>query len=285
MNNPLLSVLMTAYNREKYIAEAIESVLNSTFKDFELIIVDDASTDNTVSIASAYAAKDSRIKVYVNEKNLGDYPNRNRAATLAKGEYLKYVDSDDKILKDGLERCIYAMNRFPEAGMGIRYNAKDADPFLMYPEQAIYQHFFEKPFLGIGPGGTILRRDFFEKIGQYPIKYGPANDMYFNLKAVSEAPILLLPFKFYFYRLHVGQEINNKYTYLFQNYNYLKDALYELNLPLSVSQKKWLMNKNRRRFLVNLLGDLLTHRDISRSFKAIQKTNFGFFDLIKAIVH
>ena len=83
---PLVSVLMTAYNREKYIAEAIESVLASTYTFFELIIVDDCSTDNTVLIAKSYQERDPRIKLFVNKQNLGDYPNRNVAASFASGE-------------------------------------------------------------------------------------------------------------------------------------------------------------------------------------------------------
>ena len=66
-DSPLVSVLMTAYNREKYIAEAIESVLASTYTNFELIIVDDCSTDKTVEIAKSYEVKDNRIKVYIND--------------------------------------------------------------------------------------------------------------------------------------------------------------------------------------------------------------------------
>ena len=92
---PLVSILMTSYNREKYIHEAIESVLASTYKNFELIIVDDGSTDSTLQIAYAYAKKNERIRVYNNEKNLGDYPNRNKAASYASGEYMMFVDSDE----------------------------------------------------------------------------------------------------------------------------------------------------------------------------------------------
>src|SRR5258708_31839495 len=114
-NAPLVSVLMTAYNREKYIAEAIESVRNSTYANWELIIVDDLSKDNTVAIAKQYEAKDSRIKVYVNEQNLGDYPNRNQAATYARGKYLKYVDADDQLYPHGLQVVVSYMERFPEA--------------------------------------------------------------------------------------------------------------------------------------------------------------------------
>ena len=86
MGLPLVSILMTCYNREKYIGEAIESVLASSYTNLELIIVDDHSSDNTVGIARAYAAKDSRVNVYVNELNLGDYPNRNKAWPLTQTE-------------------------------------------------------------------------------------------------------------------------------------------------------------------------------------------------------
>ena len=79
MNRPLVSILTTVFNREKYIAACIESVLNSSYHNWEMIIVDDQSKDKSVEIAKRYAAKEDRIKVYVNEKNLGDYANRNQA--------------------------------------------------------------------------------------------------------------------------------------------------------------------------------------------------------------
>jgi len=88
-NEPLVSVLMTTYNRSKYLSMAVESVMASTYQNWELLIVDDQSTDNCVEIAQAFAAKDPRIKSIVNEKNIGDYPNRNMAASLAKGKYIK----------------------------------------------------------------------------------------------------------------------------------------------------------------------------------------------------
>ena len=89
-----MSVLMTAYNREKYIGEAIESVLASSYTNFELLIVDDGSKDNTITIAQSFEQKDSRIKVYINKKNLGDYPNRNYAASLATGKYIMSAHLD-----------------------------------------------------------------------------------------------------------------------------------------------------------------------------------------------
>ena len=71
-------------------------MLASSYQDWELIIVDDVSTDTSAAIAKSYEKKDARIKVYVNEQtNLGDYPNRNKAASYAKGKYIKYLDADD----------------------------------------------------------------------------------------------------------------------------------------------------------------------------------------------
>src|SRR5258708_2657866 len=109
MTRPLVSVLTTAYNREKYLAECIESVLASTFRDYEHIIVDDQSTDRTYEIALTYAKKDSRIRVYRNEKNLGDYPNRNCAASYATGKYIKYIDADDYVYPHGLAVIVRMM--------------------------------------------------------------------------------------------------------------------------------------------------------------------------------
>src|SRR5579862_5201402 len=114
---PLVSVLMTAYNREEFIAKAIQSILDSTYSNFELIVVDDCSTDSTIRIAKEYETKDKRIRVFLNEKNLGDYPNRNKAASYASGKYLKYVDSDDIIYPFGLAMMVNRMEAFPEAAI------------------------------------------------------------------------------------------------------------------------------------------------------------------------
>ena len=282
---PLLSVLMTSYNRENFIAEAIESVLSSTFANFELIIVDDCSKDKTVSIANSYAVNDGRIKVYENETNLGDYTNRNKAASYASGEYIMYVDSDDKILADGFERCLDVMQQYPDAVFGMLMLGEWLSSYYLSPEESIHQHFFKKPILYIGPGGTILKRSFFEKIGKYPEKYGPANDMYFNLKAAAAGGVLLLPFTFNYYRIHEGQELNNKYSYLYNNFNYLRDALQELNLPLTERQKNWLMNKNRRRFLVNFFNYCLKTKNLQKAFAARKLAAFGLTDVLKALVH
>lgn len=100
-----ISVVMPAYNVEKYIAQAIESVMAQTFSDWELIIVDDASSDNTLSIAHSYQEKDSRIKVYTSDKNAGSPGQvRRKAISMAEGEWILALDSDDYLDCDTLEK-------------------------------------------------------------------------------------------------------------------------------------------------------------------------------------
>ena len=91
---PLLSVLMPVYNVEQYVAEAIESILNQTFNNFELIIIDDGSTDASRVIASEYAKKDHRIRFYSRE-NRGIVKTRNELLLLAQGKYFAIMDGDD----------------------------------------------------------------------------------------------------------------------------------------------------------------------------------------------
>jgi len=93
--SPLVSVIMASYNSEKYIPDAIESILSQTMKDFELIIYDDSSTDKTFQIAQEYAKGDSRIVVCRNEKNLGVSETSNKAISISKGKYICKMDSDD----------------------------------------------------------------------------------------------------------------------------------------------------------------------------------------------
>ena len=101
---PKVSVIMPAYNAEKYIEEAIKSVLNQTMSDLELIIIDDCSKDHTMKIIGKIAQDDSRICVKKNEINSGVAKTRNLGLTLSKGKYVAFIDSDDIWHNDKLEK-------------------------------------------------------------------------------------------------------------------------------------------------------------------------------------
>jgi len=115
MNKPRITALMTVFNGEKYIREAIESFLNQTYKDFEFLIIDDASVDSSRDIILSF--KDPRIRLIANEKNIGFVSSLNKGLQLAKGEYIARIDADDISMPERLEKQLIFMENHPEVGL------------------------------------------------------------------------------------------------------------------------------------------------------------------------
>ena len=132
----MISIITPNYNCGDYISETIESVLLQTYSNWELIIVDDCSSDDSYKIALDYAKKDSRIKVIRNETNLGTAISRNKALDIAKGDYIAFLDSDDLWEKDKLElqlnfmqenNCDFSFSQYDlidEKGLSLNKTAK-----------------------------------------------------------------------------------------------------------------------------------------------------------------
>jgi glycosyltransferase involved in cell wall biosynthesis len=112
-STPVVSVGLFVYNGERFIEEALNSILNQTFTDFELIISDNASTDRTGEIAEAYAKHDDRIRYYRSEKNMGAGWNARRAYELARGKYFRWAAVDDLLEPDLLRRCVEVLENDP----------------------------------------------------------------------------------------------------------------------------------------------------------------------------
>jgi glycosyltransferase involved in cell wall biosynthesis len=207
---------MTAYNREQYIGFAIESVLASTFKDFEFIIVDDHSTDQTLSVIKQYAAKDNRIRYFVNEHNLGDYPNRNYAASLASGKYLKYVDSDDYIYPNGLEIMVSGMERNPQAAWGISSLQPDNTipfPFVLDPKGSYNYHFFGPGLFHKGPLAVIIKKETFDSTGPFSTQRMISDtDLWYKL--ALKHPVVLFQDGVVWQRRHPNQELSDQKNYI-----------------------------------------------------------------------
>ncbi|OZH53470.1 hypothetical protein AFK68_17425 [Hydrocoleum sp. CS-953] len=113
-SKPCVSIGLPVYNGEKFIEEAINSLLNQTFTDLEIIICDNNSTDATESICQEYALKDKRIRYYRNGSNIGAARNFNRTFKLAKGKYFKWAAHDDICDPTFLERCVEILENKPE---------------------------------------------------------------------------------------------------------------------------------------------------------------------------
>jgi glycosyltransferase involved in cell wall biosynthesis len=252
-----VSVLMTAYNREKYIADAIESVLASTYQYFELIIVDDCSQDRTIEIAKKYENQDSRVKVYVNEKNLGDYPNRNKAASYAIGKYIKYLDSDDIMYPNCLSVMVNAMEKFPDAAYGLSSigQANCPYPICISPKETYWQHFNGFGHFDRAPGSSIINREVFIRNGGYVIpKYAGDTEFWFRL--AQSYNLVLFQRDLVWDRRHSESESNNeiKDKGIFKlRKKIVNEMLSNRNCPLDLSQIKIIKKMNKDKYLSNVI--------------------------------
>lgn len=193
----LISVIMTAYNTEKYISEAIESIIRQTYKNFEFIIVDDGSTDSTLSIIMEYAKRDNRI-IVIAHKNIGLAKSLNDGVRIARGEYIARMDSDDISNIYRFEKQVNYMNSHPDVYMlGSNYyiiydnslseqcvnkykgsHKRGQDPidsknmFLSISESQKFMH-----------ASVMMRRELFDYIGMY--KDYMSEDIELDFRAAS----------------------------------------------------------------------------------------------------
>ena len=129
MNGPAVTVLMPAYNAEEYIAEAVESILTQTFTDFELLIIDDGSSDKTPDVVKEYTRRDSRVRLERNERNLRIAATLNKGLALAAAPLIARMDADDVSLPERIEKLVVFMRANPDitvcSGGLSMYNAPD----------------------------------------------------------------------------------------------------------------------------------------------------------------
>lgn len=279
-HTPVVSVLMTVYNRAKYIAAAIESVLASTWSDFELIVVDDGSNDGSIEIAKEYAKKDKRIVFFLNEKNLGDYPNRNKAASHASGKYLKYIDADDYIYPWGLELLVRMMEEFPEAGWGLCSLAQDINrpfPFVLNSGDTFRYNYFGPGLFHKAPLSSIIRADAFRSVGGFSGKKHLGDFELWHLLALHEK-VVLMPGPMVWHRTHDEQQSKDNRTDERIPFKYSVAAchFFEENndIPLAAEEveriKKGLKdNMNKLIFRKIVKGNWQLARDL----KAMMKSN------------
>ena len=268
MSGPAVSVLMTAYNRAQYIGVAIESVLASTFRDFELVVVDDGSIDGTQDIVKGYAVRDSRIRFHQNETNLGDYPNRNRAASLARGKWLKYVDSDDYIYPHGLDVLVSTMERFPEAGYGLCSFPALRDqpyPLCFSPREAYRHHYFESSLFHRAPLSAIILRSAWEAVGGFPAER-MTSDMGMWHRLSKRYPVVLMADGVVWYRAHSEQEVGDiaaRPGYWGLRYQAITEqALLDPDVPLTVAERQSIARR-------------LWHADMKAMLKLLAKQRFA----------
>lgn len=183
MNNVVVSILMSVYNGEAYLQEAIDSMLNQTFQNFEFIIVDDASTDSSYDILNGY--KDERIKLIHNRENIGLTKCLNKALRYAKGKYIARMDADDICMPTRLEKQICYMERHEKVALVscsyMEFGESNRKNFIQLNElqikgQLLYGSVLPHP-------GFMFKRELYSKYGiRYNEKMKYAQDYDFQVR-------------------------------------------------------------------------------------------------------
>lgn len=217
MKKPLVTVAIPTYNGEKFIAEAIESVLGQTFTNFELVVVDNASTDKTAKIVCSFS--DPRIKYFRNKRNIGMIKNWNRAVKLSQGKYLLILGDDDKLKPKFLEKSVVVHQKYPSLGFTFTHCNKMDEKgnfirlwgYEFFKSGYIKGHDYIKFTLENGccmtnSSTVLLRKKVHEKVGIYKGVYGE-NTFDFNmwLRIANSYDVFFIDEALVDYRLHPGQ--------------------------------------------------------------------------------
>lgn len=202
---PNVSVVMPVYNGEKYLRESMDSILDQSYTDFEFIIIDDCSTDESFDIIRSY--KDTRIRLIRNEENLRLPASLNKGIRLAKGKYIARMDADDISLPNRFFKQVNYMESHPEvAALGASFQAIDCEGCNLYKHHALVDDDLERYYLIPSPLAhptvmmrreTIVSNNLF-----YDVKYSSAQDYDLWLRIRKQFKIANLPDVLLKYRIH-----------------------------------------------------------------------------------
>lgn len=265
MKNPKVSIIMSAYNHEKYVAYTIKSILEQTFSDFEFLIIDDFSTDTTAKIIESF--KDNRIIFLKNEKNIGASSSANKLFPMMRGKYVTFLNSDDIWVHDKLQKQITFLENNAEYGACFSkcdfinektqyiYNLKNTEfgcnPFIYenYSQGKILRIFFERGNYLCCPS-VMMRKTAFDSVGYFNYGHRQLEDYCFWIKLVKNSKIHILNESLVWFRL-IG---NNVSTPTQQN-------------MIRVRNEHYLIRNNffddiSREILIDGFGDLLKAKDL-----------------------
>jgi len=186
-NKPTITVLMTVYNGEKYLSEAIESILSQTYRNFEFLIIDDCSTDESANIIHSFS--DERIIYQKNRTNIGQTKSLNKGIKLANGEYIARIDQDDESNNTRLEKQLSFMKKNNCHVVGSWFNVIDSTGELMYrnklpvdPQDIINLMTWSNP---IAHSSVMMKKDELLSLNSYPEHYTHGMDMALWIKFVQ----------------------------------------------------------------------------------------------------
>ena len=236
LNNYMISVIICTYNRADLLSKAIDSVLSQNYQDFEIIIIDDASTDNTESLVKNFT--DNRIKYYKNDSNLGIAKSRNKGVSLANGEYVAMLDSDDYWLDcNKLQKQLDIFNQDKKIGLvgtGIvcvnDKGEKIKEDIFEIKDNLIRQRILLKN--QFAQSSVLFSKEAFNSVSGYDESLLVCEDLDLWLKIGKEFKLANIPEPLIAYLIHAGgiskankkriafstDKVINRYKYNYPNY-------------------------------------------------------------------
>lgn len=238
MKQPLISVIMSTYNEEKYIETSLKSLLNQTFKEFEIIIVDDASTDNTKQLIQNL--QDERIRLICNEENQGLTKNLNKALKYVTGKYIARMDGDDIAFPTRFEKQVQYMEKHPETMLVSCYTKSFGDSDLVFAlpddSEVLKVRMLVRPVYA--HPGFMMRRKLIEAGYQYNEEYRTAQDYEFASRVAEKYKIGLVPEVLLLYRVHKKQISAKAGNQQFDNADKIRKRQLE-RLGVQLSETEW----------------------------------------------
>lgn len=281
---PLFTVATVTYNSGKWVRQAIESVLASSFTDFELLISDDCSTDDTWDIIQQYC--DPRVKAWRNEKNIGEYPNRNKVLAEAKGKYLLFVDGDDILYKQTLRNLSEYVQEFPEASAvwGVP-SARFCFALLPYQfEPAITVRLIYETDITlaeIGFAETLFKTSCLKAIGGLATGFR-IGDTWAKKMIASQYPVLFVPMGYMLWRVSAGQASNKVHNLRgggFENFMIDKAIFSQPIQGLSEEKQHSLWLDVQSSFIKNLLRSSIREFNIRVFFQILREADIPITNL------
>jgi glycosyltransferase involved in cell wall biosynthesis len=280
---PLFTIATITYNSAKWVRQAIESILSSSYQDFELLISDDCSTDDTWKVIQEY--NDHRIRAYRNQINLGEYPNRNKVIKLAKGRYLLFVDGDDILYHDSLRNLSEYVAYFPGAGMFWGLNPQlfpfYVFPYQVEPEETMKLIYCTKiPISSIGFGEMLFKTDVLKSAGGLSEHYR-IGDTYIKKKIALTHPVLFLPIGFMFWRQSPGQaskKIEKGLLSFFERVTIDQEIISSAYFPVTGNERVKILQNVRIGVVKLFIRSTILKGNIADFFRLMHKINLSMSD-------
>ncbi|EKE04165.1 MAG: Glycosyl transferase, family 2 [uncultured bacterium] len=278
---PLISICIPNHNYENYIKETIDSILAQTYQNFEIIVIDDKSTDKSVEIVKSYS--DPRIKLYENDINLYTFRTNNKAMSLAKGELITILHSDDKYAPNFLEEIVKSYNKYPQHKVFITgvyfYHSEDDKLTPWHPyksggvksQKEVLIRLYHQNNIGNGVN-VVIHRDCLKTVGVFSSEYKYIADYDYLLRLANRYEFVYIPEMLTYYRVHNANatSVNIKQS----------DRDEEAR---KIMRNNFLDNENIPKSLQNKLSYIATSNEIHKAF--YMGTRYKSGDLTRFILN